>query len=42
MTEKEFKLDPDSELRFEVEGKKETVDLKVWMLWVFYTVFPCA
>ncbi|XP_042215212.1 protein CLP1 homolog isoform X1 [Homarus americanus] len=29
MTEKEFKLDPDSELRFEVEGKKETVDLKL-------------
>ncbi|XP_068210605.1 protein CLP1 homolog isoform X1 [Palaemon carinicauda] len=27
MPEKEFKLDPDSELRFEVEGAKETVEL---------------
>lgn len=29
MAEKEFRLDPDSELRFEVESKKDTVDLKV-------------
>ena len=28
MPEKEFKLDQDCELRFEVESKKETVDLK--------------
>ncbi|XP_042869023.1 protein CLP1 homolog [Penaeus japonicus] len=27
MSEKEFRLDPDSELRFEVEGKQDTVDL---------------
>lgn len=29
MSEKEFRLDPDSELRFEVEGKQDTVDLTV-------------
>lgn len=29
MTEKEFRLEPDSELRFEVEGKQDKVDLTV-------------
>ena len=38
MPEKEFKLDPDSELRFEVEGAKETVELTV----SFKVVFLCV
>ena len=28
-TEKEFKLEPESELRFEVEGKKNEAEVKV-------------
>lgn len=38
----EFKLDPDCELRFEVETKNEKVTLEVYtkhILFVFYIIF---
>lgn len=34
----EFKLDPDSELRFEVESKNEKVVLEVQMLFITRTI----
>lgn len=42
MAEKEFRLDPDSELRFEVESKKDTVDLKVSLFVTYNTVLDLS